>query len=176
MFQKCHNSKSSSLDNVRNFHIPLTDITSKKTTKKCHSSEITIPPFISSPDGESLAWDSLVDGITRTDKLREMVREGIPHSLRAHIWLRLAGAHTKRAESDVSYKEIVRASSNDHLMTSRQIEKDLLRTMPTNACFNSPKATGVPRLRRVLRGIAWLYPDIGYCQVRIKKIEIVSSN
>lgn len=45
-----------------------------------------------------------------------------------------------------------------------QIEKDLLRTMPTNACFSSLTSVGVPRLRRVLRGLAWLYPDIGYCQ------------
>jgi hypothetical protein len=50
-------------------------------------------------------------------------------------------------------------------VTSRQIEKDLLRTLPNNVCFSSPKATGIPRLRRILRGIAWLYPDIGYCQV-----------
>ena len=45
-----------------------------------------------------------------------------------------------------------------------QIEKDLLRTMPTNACFSSLASVGVPRLKRVLRGLAWLYPDIGYCQ------------
>lgn len=45
-----------------------------------------------------------------------------------------------------------------------QIEKDLLRTMPTNACFSSLTSVGVPRLRRILRGLAWLYPDIGYCQ------------
>lgn len=36
--------------------------------------------------------------------------------------------------------------------------------MPTNACFSSLISVGVPRLRRVLRGLAWLYPDIGYCQ------------
>lgn len=36
--------------------------------------------------------------------------------------------------------------------------------MPTNACFSSMNSVGVPRLRRVLRGLAWLYPDIGYCQ------------
>ncbi len=45
-----------------------------------------------------------------------------------------------------------------------QIEKDLLRTMPTNACFSTFSSVGVPKLRRVLRGLAWLYPDIGYCQ------------
>ncbi|XP_040215508.1 small G protein signaling modulator 3 isoform X3 [Rana temporaria] len=46
----------------------------------------------------------------------------------------------------------------------QQIEKDLLRTMPSNACFSNLQSVGVPRLRRVLRGLAWLYPDIGYCQ------------
>lgn len=46
----------------------------------------------------------------------------------------------------------------------RQIEKDLLRTMPSNACFANVSSIGVPRLRRVLRALAWLYPEIGYCQ------------
>ena len=36
--------------------------------------------------------------------------------------------------------------------------------MPGNACFCNVSSTGIPRLRRVLRAIAWLYPDIGYCQ------------
>lgn len=64
----------------------------------------------------------------------------------------------------MSYKDIVKASSNDALMTSKQIEKDLLRTMPGNACFSHMDSTGIPRLRRILRGLAWLYPDIGYAQ------------
>lgn len=49
-------------------------------------------------------------------------------------------------------------------MAAGQIEKDLLRTMPSNACFASMGSIGVPRLRRVLRALAWLYPEIGYCQ------------
>lgn len=65
------------------------------------------------------------------------------------------------------YKDIVKASSNDALMTNKQIEKDLLRIMPANACFSHLHSTGIPRLRRVMRALAWLYPDIGYVQVRI---------
>lgn len=42
--------------------------------------------------------------------------------------------------------------------------QDLLRTMPSNACFCNINSTGIPRLRRILRGLAWLYPDVGYCQ------------
>ena len=90
-----------------------------------------------------------------------MISQGIPHSLRPQIWMRISGALKKKISSEISYKDIVKASSNDTLMTNKQIEKDLLRIMPANACFNNLHSTGIPRLRRVIRGIAWLYPDIG---------------
>lgn len=111
-----------------------------------------------------LTWDKVDVTLPRTDKLRSMVLAGIPHSLRPQMWMRLSGALQKKMSSEMSYKDIVKASSNDALMTSKQIEKDILRTMPTNVCFSHLTSTGIPRLRRVLRGIAWLYPEIGYCQ------------
>lgn len=99
----------------------------------------------------------------------------------AHVWgvaqenevgNRLSGKHNEHNLSvnrnciflSSHNQEIVRASSNDALMTSKQIEKDLLRIMPSNACFSTSNGTGIPRLRRILRGLAWLFPDIGYCQ------------
>ncbi|KAL3875519.1 hypothetical protein ACJMK2_033464 [Sinanodonta woodiana] len=111
-----------------------------------------------------LTWDKVESRLPRSDKLRNMVRLGIPHSLRPQIWMRLSGALEKKQKSDITYKDIVKTSSGDHLMTSKQIEKDVLRTMPSNACFCNIHSTGIPRLRRILRGLAWLYPDIGYCQ------------
>lgn len=81
-----------------------------------------------------------------------------------HLSVDFSGAEHKKQASEMTYKDIVKASSNDALMTSKQIEKDLLRTMPTNVCFSHLHSTGIPRLRRVMRGLAWLYPDIGYCQ------------
>ncbi|KAG8239521.1 hypothetical protein J437_LFUL016638 [Ladona fulva] len=111
-----------------------------------------------------LTWDKVEVRLPRTEKLRSMVQAGIPHSLRPQLWMRLSGALQKKMSAEMSYKEVVKASSNDALMTSKQIEKDLLRTMPGNACFSQHNSTGIPRLRRVLRALAWLYPDIGYCQ------------
>ncbi|KAJ8873633.1 hypothetical protein PR048_024455 [Dryococelus australis] len=111
-----------------------------------------------------LTWDKVDVRLPRTEKLRSMVHAGIPHSLRPQMWLRLSGNLSEKLSSEMSYKDIVKASSNDALMTSKQIEKDLLRTMPGNTCFSHFTSTGIPRLRRVLRGLAWLYPDIGYCQ------------
>ncbi|KAI0232017.1 RUN and TBC1 domain-containing protein 3 [Lamellibrachia satsuma] len=111
-----------------------------------------------------LTWDKVESRLPHSEKLKGMIKHGIPHSMRPQIWLRISGALETRHRSDTSYKDIVKASSNDNLMTSKQIEKDLLRTLPSNACFCNIGSTGIPRLRRVLRGVAWLYPDIGYCQ------------
>ncbi|XP_068157829.1 small G protein signaling modulator 3 homolog [Drosophila tropicalis] len=119
--------------------------------------------FSHNSEAAELCWES-EQMLPRTEKLRAMVRGGIPHTLRPKMWLHLSGALHKKQKSETSYQDIVKASSNDQLMTSKQIEKDLLRILPTNACFSHPSGTGIPRLRRILRGIAWLFPDIGYCQ------------
>uniref|UniRef100_A0A069DX50 Small G protein signaling modulator 3 n=1 Tax=Panstrongylus megistus TaxID=65343 RepID=A0A069DX50_9HEMI len=120
--------------------------------------------FSHNNESSDLTWEKVDLRLPRTDKLCQMVREGIPHSLRPQLWMRLSGGLEKKVNSEMSYRDIVKVSSNDALATSKQIEKDLLRTMPGNACFSSMNSTGVPRLRRLLRALAWLYPDIGYCQ------------
>ncbi|XP_039310704.1 small G protein signaling modulator 3 homolog isoform X1 [Solenopsis invicta] len=125
---------------------------------------IALLEFSHNKEVAELSWQNMDRNLPRTDKLREMVRRGIPHSLRPQIWIRMSGALQKKCSSEIMYKDIVKASSNDALMTNKQIEKDLLRIMPANACFSHLHSTGIPRLRRVLRALAWLYPDIGYCQ------------
>ncbi|TPP56050.1 Small G protein signaling modulator 3, partial [Fasciola gigantica] len=77
---------------------------------------------------------------------------GIPHSLRPHIWPRLTGSRQKARE----------ARGRDPPVTYTEL--DLLRTLPNNVCFSSSNSTGISRLRRVLRALAWLYVDVGYCQ------------
>lgn len=59
----------------------------------------------------------------RSEKLKAMVRQGIPHSIRPQIWMRISGAQEKKLKASTTYKDVVRTSSNDHLMTSKQIEK-----------------------------------------------------
>ena len=83
---------------------------------------------------------------------------GIPLSLRAHIWMCLSGSLRKRYQAKLPYADMLKQCNNDAQLYSKQIEKDLLRTLPTNACFMSMNASGISRLRRVLRAIAWLFP------------------
>jgi len=51
--------------------------------------------------------------------VRKMLKKftaGIPHSLRPYVWMRLTGALQKKAASELTYKQIVKASTNDHLV------------------------------------------------------------
>lgn len=113
--------------------------------------------------------------IPKTEKVRNMIlREGIPHSLRPHVWMCLSGAYEKKRKSQSSYMDIVKVSNNDSLVTSKQIEKDLTRILPSNICFTSMNGTGIPRLRRILRALAWLFPSVGYCQGTGVSTSIVS--
>lgn len=57
-------------------------------------------------------------------------------------------------------------TENPHQMEVffRQIELDLLRTLPNNCHFESITARGIQRVRRVLRAYAMFNPSVGYCQ------------
>ncbi len=114
--------------------------------------------------GQAFSWDEVIQ-VNRCEKLKQMIRgQGIAHSLRQFMWMRLSGALEKKSRSQYRYSELCKSHTHDQYHTSKQIEKDLLRTLPSNACFASLNSVGVPRLRRVLQAIAWLYPNIGYCQ------------
>ncbi|XP_055458966.1 small G protein signaling modulator 3 isoform X2 [Psammomys obesus] len=120
--------------------------------------------FTHNHDVGDLTWDKIAVSLPRSEKLRSLVLAGIPHGMRPQLWMRLSGALQKKRNSELSYRDVVKNSSNDETIAAKQIEKDLLRTMPSNACFANVNSIGVPRLRRVLRALAWLYPEIGYCQ------------
>uniref|UniRef100_A0A8C5QMM9 Small G protein signaling modulator 3 n=1 Tax=Leptobrachium leishanense TaxID=445787 RepID=A0A8C5QMM9_9ANUR len=120
--------------------------------------------FTHNHDVGDLTWDKIDVALPHSDKLHSLVLAGIPHSMRPQLWMRLSGALQKKRNSEMTYRDIVRNSSNDETLAAKQIEKDLLRTMPSSVCFSNLQSVGVPRLRRVLRGLAWFYPDIGYCQ------------
>ncbi|XP_073183212.1 small G protein signaling modulator 3 isoform X3 [Lepidochelys kempii] len=138
--------------------IPLTEEPQQRLKWQAHLE------FTHNHDVGDLTWDKIEVTLPGSDKLRSLVLAGIPHSMRPQLWMRLSGALQKKRNSEMSYRDIVKNSSNDETISAKQIEKDLLRTMPSNACFSNMNSIGVPRLRRILRGLAWLYPEIGYCQ------------
>lgn len=100
--------------------------------------------------------------IRQDSKIPLLLRQthGIPSSLRTQIWMCLSGSVHKKHQAKMSYADMLKQCNNDAQLYSKQIEKDLLRTLPSNICFMNMNSSGVSRLRRILRAIAWLFPGI----------------
>jgi len=57
------------------------------------------------------------------------------------------------------------ASGNIETAAAKQIELDIVRTLPGHRHFGSTGAAGVGPLRRVLLAYSRYDPEVGYCQV-----------
>lgn len=90
--------------------------------------------------------------------------------MRAFLWPRFSGATLQRNSSSYRYEQICQEADNEILACVTQIERDLLRTLPNNRCFSKNDCTGIEAMRRILRSLAFFYPDLGYCQVSLKFI------
>ena len=84
----------------------------------------------------ALTWSRL-NMCAVNEKLASLIKEGgVPHSLRARLWPRLCGATKMRAASKRSYAQILARANEETIAERAQIERDILRTAPTNRCFS----------------------------------------
>eukprot|EP00116_Pleurobrachia_bachei_P013758 sb/3474020/ len=84
--------------------------------------------------------------------------------MRCKLWPRISGSLQKATKSNLSFKDILHNCLDEDTVTTRMIERDLIRTSTNNVFFQTITSSGVNRLRNILRAISWLFPDIGYCQ------------
>uniref|UniRef100_F1KV49 RUN and TBC1 domain-containing protein 3 n=1 Tax=Ascaris suum TaxID=6253 RepID=F1KV49_ASCSU len=114
---------------------------------------------------DELTWSKVDVSRLNNEKTIELLRTiGIAHSLRPFLWPRFCGATAKKNASSFTYENVVKQCIKDKPSIGAQIEKDLLRTLPNNICFWRENSKGIEALRRVLRSVAYMYPDVGYCQ------------
>ncbi|VDN04666.1 unnamed protein product [Thelazia callipaeda] len=114
---------------------------------------------------EELTWSKVCVEKLNEEKLMTLLHEvGIAHSLRPFLWPRFCGATKKKSTSVFSYSDVVKQCDKDKPSIGAQIEKDLPRTLPHNICFWQANSIGIESLRRILKSIAYIYPDVGYCQ------------
>ncbi|XP_009215618.1 small G protein signaling modulator 3 isoform X3 [Papio anubis] len=76
--------------------------------------------FTHNHDVGDLTWDKIAVSLPRSEKLRSLVLAGIPHGMRPQLWMRLSGALQKKRNSELSYREIVKNSSNDETLAAKQ--------------------------------------------------------
>ena len=107
-----------------------------------------------------------------TTDLKNLLRLGIPISQRCSVWKAIVDHKLMRVQNDKFeanyYKKLLaNCSSSGQKLTSaaKQIELDLLRTLPNNKHYDGSNADGIPKLRRVLLAYSVHNPDVEYCQV-----------
>lgn len=105
--------------------------------------------------------------LLRSPELKALIRCGIPHEHRSQVWRWCVSFHVKKFRDNLAsnyYDTLLNVARDKPNPASKQIELDLLRTLPNNKYYASPSAGGIQKLRNVLMAFSWRNPDIGYCQ------------
>ncbi|XP_073328561.1 TBC1 domain family member 2B [Pagrus major] len=105
--------------------------------------------------------------LVRSPELKALIRCGVPHEHRSQVWRWCVSFHVKKFRDQLApdyYETLLNVARDKPNPASKQIELDLLRTLPNNKHYASPSAGGIQKLRNVLMAFSWRNPDIGYCQ------------
>ncbi|KAM9068836.1 TBC1 domain family member 2B [Sarcophilus harrisii] len=100
-------------------------------------------------------------------ELKNLIRTGIPHEHRSKIWKWCVDLRMKKFKDRAEpgyFQTLLQNALEKQNPASKQIELDLLRTLPNNKHYSSPTSEGIQKLRNVLLAFSWRNPDIGYCQ------------
>ncbi|XP_065568900.1 TBC1 domain family member 2B-like [Artemia franciscana] len=125
----------------------------------------------SSPTGSHLdhgdsQWQEILLDLNQSElhKNRHLVlqvRKGIPTKIRGQLWWSFVKSRLKPLAGH--YTRLL-ASGNIETAAAKQIELDIVRTLPGHRHFGSTGAAGVGPLRRVLLAYSRYDPEVGYCQ------------
>ncbi|OZJ05513.1 hypothetical protein BZG36_01918 [Bifiguratus adelaidae] len=92
----------------------------------------------------------------------KLIRVGLPNKLRGETWEVCAGALFLRFANAGVYERIQRETAGRVSVSTQEIEKDLNRSLPEYAAYQTDE--GIDALRRVLVTYSWKNPELGYCQ------------
>lgn len=100
--------------------------------------------------------------IVKTPMFHRLVRVGLPNRLRGEVWELCCGSMYLRLENAGLYHRLLDENKGKGSLAIEEIEKDLNRSLPEYAAYQSPE--GIERLRNVLTAYSWKNPEVGYCQ------------
>ena len=130
----------------------------------------------------NLAWKSRWDtyfaavgghGIRANEELKELLRTGVPQEYRPKVWKSIIDLRVAKDKKELATDYYQRLSaqtptkpahSYQRDITMKQIELDLLRTLPNNRHFENLESEGTCRLRNILVAFSRHNPTVGYCQ------------
>lgn len=100
--------------------------------------------------------------LVRQPDFHRLIRVGLPNLLRGEVWELTSGSFFLRLQKPKLYQEMLVKHEGEGSLAIDEIEKDLNRSLPEYAGFQSEE--GIGRLRRVLTAYSWTNEEVGYCQ------------
>ena len=100
--------------------------------------------------------------LVRQPDFHRLIRVGLPNLLRGEVWELASGSFFLRLQKPKQYEETLKKHEGEGSLAIDEIEKDLNRSLPEYAGFQSDE--GIGRLRRVLTAYSWTNEEVGYCQ------------
>jgi hypothetical protein len=100
--------------------------------------------------------------LLRYPQCTRLVQVGLPNRLRGEIWETLSGSLYLRYSYPGLYDQLVDEVKGKQSTSLEEIEKDLHRSLPEYAGYQSEE--GISALRRVLQAYSLKNPEVGYCQ------------
>lgn len=100
--------------------------------------------------------------LLRYPQFTRLVQVGLPNMLRGEIWEVASGSIFQRMANPGVYEKLLKDHDGQTNLSTEEIEKDLNRSLPEYAAYQTPQ--GIETLRRVLVAYSWKNPELGYCQ------------
>ncbi|KAF8310087.1 TBC-domain-containing protein [Clavulina sp. PMI_390] len=100
--------------------------------------------------------------LLRYPQATRLIQVGLPNRLRGELWETLSGSLYLRFENPGLYQKLLDDNAGKVTTSTEEIEKDLNRSLPEYAAYQTPQ--GIGALRRVLTAYSWKNPEVGYCQ------------
>ncbi|XP_010975770.1 TBC1 domain family member 2A isoform X1 [Camelus dromedarius] len=146
---------------VPNYEVEDLKLLAKIQALEVHSHHLLAHEAVERPLRER--WAALGE-LAPSAELKQLLRAGVPHEHRPHIWRWLVRFRVQHLQAPGRYQELLSRSQACKHPAARQIELDLNRTFPNNKHFTCPTSSFPDKLRRVLLAFSWQNPTIGYCQ------------
>lgn len=105
--------------------------------------------------------------MVRSPELKSLIRWGVPHEHRSKVWRWCVNLHVRKYRDRCGlgyFNSLLERAREKQNPASKQIELDLMRTLPNSKHYASPTSEGIQKLRNVLLAFSWRNPDVGYCQ------------
>eukprot|EP01117_Protostelium_nocturnum_P009233 TRINITY_DN3304_c0_g1_i1.p1 TRINITY_DN3304_c0_g1~~TRINITY_DN3304_c0_g1_i1.p1 ORF type:complete len:1323 (+),score=471.17 TRINITY_DN3304_c0_g1_i1:277-4245(+) len=133
----------------------------KSSKGRVAASDLTAEGMIANNNWERRK-EQMISLYFKHEKLKHMVRRGIPPSLRGQLWQLWSGSRFKMNLMTDHFADLLVYYEGQQSLAIKEIEKDLTRSYPEHPYYQTEE--GITSLRRVLTAYSWRNQAIGYCQ------------